>query len=96
MSKFLQKKDEERAEKDSLARQQALERLGITQEFNHADHKEIYNYSAEAVEAPIEMVDGSIPPPEVTYETLDEGRIPQAPTERPIVRQMPAASAAGI
>ena len=89
MSKFLQKKDEERAEKDSLARQQALERLGITQEFNHADHKEIYNYSAEAVEAPIEMVDGSIPPPEVTYETLDEGRIPQAPTERPIVRQMP-------
>ena len=47
MSTFLQKKDEERAEKDSLARKQALERLGITQEFNHADHAEIYNYSAE-------------------------------------------------
>jgi len=45
MSTFLQKKDEERAEKDSLARKQALERLGITQEFNHADHVEIYNYS---------------------------------------------------
>jgi hypothetical protein len=89
MSTFLQKKDEERAEKDSLARKQALERLGITQEFNHADHAEIYNYSAEVVEAPIETVDGSIPPPEVTHETLDEGRLPQAPTEEPIVRQRP-------
>jgi hypothetical protein len=92
MSTFLQKKDAERAEKDSLARKQALERLGITQEFNHADHAEIYNYSAEVVEAPIETVDGSIPPPEVTHETLDEGRIPQAPTERPIVRQRPLGS----
>ena len=92
MSTFLQKKDEERAEKDSLARKQALERLGIKQEFNHADHAEIYNYYAEAVEAPIEMVDGSIPPPEVTHEMLDEGRLPQAPTEEPIVRQKPLGS----
>ena len=36
MSKFLQKKDAVQAEKDSLARQQALEKLGITQEFNHS------------------------------------------------------------
>ena len=49
MSTFLQKKDEERAEKDSLARKQALERLGITQEFNHADHAEIYNYSVFSI-----------------------------------------------
>jgi len=63
---------------DSLARQQALEQLGITQKFNHADHAEIYRFAADAVEAPIETVDGSIPPPEVTHETLDEGRLPQA------------------
>ena len=81
MSNFLQKKDAVQAEKDSLARQQALEKLGITQEFNHADHAEIYRFAADAVEAPIETVDGSIPPPEVTHETLDEGRLPQAPTE---------------
>ena len=39
MSKFLQKKDEERALKGSLARQQALEQLGITQEFNHSESR---------------------------------------------------------
>ena len=96
MSKFLQKKDEERAEKDSLARQQALERLGITQEFNHADQAEIYSYATDAVEAPIETVDGSIPPTEVTHEMLDEGRHPQAPTEEPIVRQKPLGSKRAI
>ena len=42
MSNFLQNKDEERDEKDSLVSQQALERLYITQESNHADHAEIY------------------------------------------------------
>ena len=75
MSKFLQKKDEERAEKDSLARQQALERLGITQEFNYSDHAEIYNYADQAHAAPIETVDASIPPPEITIEQLDASRI---------------------
>ena len=88
MSNFLQKKDAVQAEKDSLARQQALEHLGITQEFNHADHAEIYRFAADAVEAPIETVDGSIPPPEVTHETLDEGRLPQAPTEEPIILRL--------
>ena len=93
MSNFLQKKDAVQAEKDSLARQQALEHLGITQEFNHADHAEIYRFAADAVEAPIETVDGSIPPPEVTHETLDEGRLPQAPTEEPsILRLKPLGS----
>ena len=85
MSKFNQKKSEEQAVKDSLARQQALEQLGITQEFNHLDHAKIYSYADQAVAAPIETVDSSIPPPEVTYETLDEGRLPQAPTEEPII-----------
>ena len=85
MSKFLQKKDEERALKGSLARQQALEQLGITQEFNHSDHAEIYSYADHVVAAPNETVDASIPPPEVTYETLDEGRLPQAPTEEPSI-----------
>ena len=75
MSKFLQKKDEERAEKDSLARKQALERLGITQEFNYADYAEIYNYADQAHAAPIETVDASIPPPEITIEQLDASRI---------------------
>ena len=88
MSKFSQEKDAVQAEKDSLVRQQALEQLGITQEFNHADHAEIYRFAADAVEAPIETVDGSIPPPEVTHETLDEGRLPQAPTEEPIILRL--------
>ena len=85
MSKFNQKKSEEQAVKDSLARQQALEQLGITQEFNHLDHAKIYSYADHAVAAPIETVDSSIPPPEVTYETLDEGRLPQAPPEKHII-----------
>ena len=92
MSKFLQKKVEEQAEKDLLARQQALEQLSITQEFNHADHAEIYSYASDAVEAPIETVDGSIPPPEVAHEMHDEGCLPQAPTEEPIVCQKPLGS----
>ena len=65
MSKFLQKKDEERALKDSLARQQALEQLGITKEFNYSDHAEIYSYADRTHTAPIETVDASIPPPEI-------------------------------
>ena len=81
------------AEKDSLVRQQALEQLGIMQEFNHADHAEIHRFATDAVEAPIETVDGSIPPPEVTYEKLDEGRLPQAPTEEPsVIRLKPLGS----
>ena len=85
MSKFCQKKSEEQAVQDSLARQQALELLGITQEFNRLDHAKIYNYADHAVAAPIEAVDTSIPPPAVTYEALDEGRLLQAPTEELII-----------
>ena len=66
MSDFCKKKTEEQALKDSLARQQALKRLGITKEFNYSDHAEIYNYADRAHEAPIETVDASIPPPEIT------------------------------
>ncbi len=40
-SKFAQKKSEEQVVKDSLARQQALEQLGIMQEFNYEDHADI-------------------------------------------------------
>ena len=88
MSKFLQKKDEEQALKGSLARQQALKQLGIAQDFNHLDHAKIYSYADRAVAAPFETVDTSIPPPEVTYETLDKGRLPQTPTEEPILRRL--------
>jgi len=66
MSDFCKKKTEEQALKDSLARQQALKRLGITEEFNYSDHAEIYNYADRAHAAPIETVDASIPPPEIT------------------------------
>jgi hypothetical protein len=94
MSTFLQKKDAERAVMDSLFRMKALEQLGITQEFNYSDHAKIYSYADHAVAPPIETVDSSIPPPEVTYEMLDEGRLPQAPTEEPIIlrRLKPLAS----
>ena len=94
MSTFLQKKDAERDVMDSLFRMKALEQLGITQEFNYSDHAKIYSYADHAVAPPIETVDSSIPPPEVTYETLDEGRLPQAPTEEPIIlrRLKPLAS----
>jgi len=66
MSQFCQKKAEEQAVKDSLARQQALEQLGITQDFNHLDHAKIYSFADHAVEAPIETIISSIPPPEIT------------------------------
>ena len=66
--------------KDSQAREQALEQLGITQEFNRLDQANIYSYADNALTAPIETVtdDTSIPTPEVTIEKLDEGLLPQA------------------
>ena len=66
MSEFCKKKTEEQALKDSLARQQALKQLGITQEFNYSDHAEIYSYADRAHAAPIETIEASIPPPEIT------------------------------
>jgi hypothetical protein len=71
LSKFAEKKMEEQDAKESQARQQALKKLDITQEFNYSDHKEVYNYADHAVEAPIETVDASISPPEITIEQLD-------------------------
>ena len=75
MSKICNKKAEELAAKDSLAREQALS-LGLKEKFNFEHHKEIYNYSAEVVAAPIQMVDSSIAPLEKTvkqlYEELDK------------------------
>ncbi len=59
---------EEQDAKESLAQRQALEKLGISQEFNYADHSEIYNYAYHAVDAPSETVDASIAPPEITIE----------------------------
>jgi hypothetical protein len=56
MSAFALKKAEEQAEKGLLARQKALKKLGITKEFNYADHSGDYNYDDHAVEAQIETV----------------------------------------
>jgi len=72
MSTFAQKKMEERDAKESQARQQALEKLGITQEFKYKHHAEIYKYADHAVEAPIETVDASIAPPKITIEQLED------------------------
>ena len=92
MSKFLQKKDEERALKGSLARQQALEQLGITQEFNHSDHAEIYSYADHAVAAPIETVDASIAPPELTIEELYASTVPPPETMEPSNLALPVSA----
>ena len=72
MSTFAQKKMEEQDAKESQARQQALEKLGITQEFKYKHHAEIHNYADHAVEAPIETVDASIAPPKITIEQLED------------------------
>jgi len=71
MSTFAQKKMEERDAKESQARTQALEKLGITQEFKYKHHAEIYKYADHAVEAPIVTVDASIAPPKITIEQLE-------------------------
>jgi hypothetical protein len=51
---------EEQDAKDSLAWQQAMKNLDITQEFNYANHTEIYIYAGHAVEPPIETIDAII------------------------------------
>ena len=50
------KKSQEQASKDSLARQEALEQLGIKQEFNFADHAAIYRFGDHVQAAPIETI----------------------------------------
>ena len=50
-----------------MARQAALECIGITQDFEFEDHKGIYSYADSATsQAPIKMIDATIQPPEVT------------------------------
>jgi hypothetical protein len=66
------KKAEEKQAKDTMARQAALEKMGIPvtqQEFGFEDHKGIYNYAQERApshHAPIKMIDASNEPPDVT------------------------------
>ena len=62
--KFFIKKDMERESKDSMARQVALDKLGIAQEFSFEDHDAIYSYADYS--APIKTIDTSIVPPAVT------------------------------
>ena len=64
---FNNRKGEEQQGKDAMARQAALESIGITQDFEFEDHKGIYNYADSATsQAPIKMIDATIQPPEVT------------------------------
>jgi len=67
--KFFIKKDNERLAKDMIARKIALEKLGIKQNFNFEDHKEIYRFadhSGPINQPPIKLIDGTVPPPAVT------------------------------
>jgi len=67
--KFFIKKDNERLAKDMIARKVALEKLGIRQNFNFEDHKEIYRFadhSGPINQPPIKLIDGTVPPPAVT------------------------------
>ena len=66
------KKAEEQQSKDMIARQKALEKMDVPveqQQFGYKDHREIYNYAQERApfnQPPIEMIDASVAPPEVT------------------------------
>ena len=68
-TKFNNKKAKEQQSKDAMAREAALERLGITQEFGFEDHAGIYSYAdnnSPINEAPIKIVDASVDPPALT------------------------------
>jgi hypothetical protein len=69
LQNFNNKKAEEKQSQDMMARQAALEKLGITQNFDFEDHKALYNYAQEHApinQAPIEIIDATVDPPEVT------------------------------
>jgi hypothetical protein len=85
MSAFPLKKAEEQAEKGLLTRQKALKKLGITKEFNYADHSEDYNYDDHAVEAQIETVDASIAPPKITIEQIHASHEPSPGSKLEII-----------
>ena len=61
---FLIEKDKKRDAEGSMARQVALEKLGIQEEFGFKDHDGIYSYADYS--APIKMIDASLAPPAVT------------------------------
>ena len=66
---FLIKKENERLAKDMEARQAALEKLGIKENFDFEDHQEIYSFadhSAPINQPPIKGIDCTVPPPVVT------------------------------
>ena len=66
---FFIKKDQERDAKDSMARQAALDKLGIPLAFGFDDHKQVYNFAQERApfnKAPIKIIDASIDPPALT------------------------------
>ena len=92
MSTFAQKKMEEQDAMESQARQQALKKLGVTQEFDCAEHAEVYNYADHAVEAPIETVDASIAPPELTIEELYASTVPPPETMEPSNLALPVSA----
>ena len=67
--KFFIKKDEQRDAKGSMARQAALDKLGIKLSYDFEDHKKDYNYAQERApfnqapnRPPIKMIDASIDP----------------------------------
>ena len=69
--RFNNKKAEEQQAKDMMARQAALEKMGMPveqQEFGFEDHKALYNYAQERAphhQAPIRVIDASVAPPEI-------------------------------
>jgi len=61
---FLIKKDNERLAKDMEARQAALEKLGIKENFDFEDHHEIYSFAdhnAPINQPPIKVIDCTVP-----------------------------------
>jgi hypothetical protein len=67
--RFFIKKDNERLAKDMEARQAALEKLGIKENFDFEDHHEIYSFAdhnAPINQPPIKVIDCTVPPPAVT------------------------------
>ena len=68
MTIFNRRKEKEEALKDINARETALEKLGIKDRFEFADHAKIYNAEhGKFHSAPIHMIDASVPPAPLTY-----------------------------
>ena len=68
MTIFNRRKEKEEALKDMNTRETALEKLGIKDRFEFADHAKIYNAEhGKFHSAPIHMIDASVPPAPLTY-----------------------------